>query len=134
MIFSIFILITAFFNQAFAKKEVIIGKKCHENFFHLSVVIEAIENFSFSVDIFGKYALGIFSSIFFSSLARERIFFYFFDKWKHNMMRLFLFCLSTIFNFQFSSTCCHMLNIFSQFFNNFFDFLSIFYLRNWIKL
>lgn len=80
MIFSIFIFITAFFNQAFAKKEVIIGKKCHENFFHLSVVIEAIENFSFSVDIFGKYALGIFSSIFFSSLARERIFFYFFDK------------------------------------------------------
>lgn len=122
MIFSIFILITAFFNQAFAKKEVIIGKKCHENFFHLSVVIEAIENFSFSVDIFGKYALGIFSSIFFSSLARERIFFYFFDKWKHNMMSFcFVYQQFSIFNFPPHVATCWI------FFHNFLIIFLTFY-------
>lgn len=75
MIFSICILITAFFNQAFAKKEVVIGKNCHSNFFHLSVAIEAIEKISFSVDIFGKSRSRHFHSHshdFFSHLARER--------------------------------------------------------------
>lgn len=93
MIFSIFVLVAALFNQAFAKKEVVIGKNCHWNFFHHPQAIEAIEKICFSVWIFLENSLSAFSLaqswLSFSSRTREESFI--FDHWKHITDELFLF-------------------------------------------